>query len=87
MIIKAFNLGIAFGNQASFIPFNGTICIEFGFKNPFATNGLFVRGKRFKSPGGIGFKGTELIRHCFTPMGMAKGSGIARRFNRRGESM
>ena len=61
--------------------------MEFGFKDLFATNGLFTRREGFKCPGRIGFKSTKLIRHCFTPMGMVKGSGIARRFNRRGESM
>lgn len=50
MIVKTFNLRVAFGNQSNFVPINESVDFEFSFENSFASNGFLNRWKLLESP-------------------------------------
>jgi len=41
-VIDAFTLGVALGNQAGFVSFNGSVRLVFNLENPFTANRIMT---------------------------------------------
>lgn len=60
------NLIESLGHESRFPPLNLAICVPFGLKNPFYTEGINRRIGRNKCPGFCGEKGIEFTCHGFS---------------------
>uniref|UniRef100_A0A2N9EEE4 Uncharacterized protein n=1 Tax=Fagus sylvatica TaxID=28930 RepID=A0A2N9EEE4_FAGSY len=77
IIVDAWLLMKAFGHEAGFISFDGTISMTLDSEHPFAPNNILIRVWRNKSPSLILEKSIKLNVHCILPLGVLGGNGEA----------